>query len=375
MARVVVAGYAVRFPLAGNVWAHIQYVVGLARLGHDVWFLEEAGGEGSCYDPATDSMGSDPAPGLAVVGRLMDELGLAERWAFLDSGGRWHGLDADTVDELIAGADLFLDVGGASHFPQMRFARRRAHVDMDPVFTQLGAFGADRRLGDYDTLFTYGTSIGRRGCAVPTGGFDWHATYPPAVLDLWHGADEPGDRWTTVAQWFSYGALERDGEVYGQKDIEFMRIADLPRLTEERLEIAVGEEAPRDDLRARGWSIVDPVPISADPWRYREYVWGSRGELSVAKNAYVKTNCGWFSDRTATYLASGRPAVVQDTGLEGALARGEGLLTFTTVDEAAAALATVNADYERHSRAARALAEAHLDSDRVLTHLLEDAGV
>ena len=225
MALIVVAGYAVRFPLAGNLWAHLQYPLGLTRVGHEVWFLEEAGWEGSCYDPETDEMSSDPAPGLSIVGALMDELDLGDRWGFRDESRRWHGIDGATAEALIEDADLFLDVGGASHFPEMSRARRRAHVDMDPVFTQLGAFGADRRLAEYDVLFTYGANVGNPACPVPTGGFDWHPTLPPVVLDLWREAPAVnGAAWTTVTQWYSYGPLELDGETYGQKDVEFMRL-------------------------------------------------------------------------------------------------------------------------------------------------------
>jgi hypothetical protein len=381
VARIVVAGYAVRFPLGGNLWAHLQYVLGLRRLGHEVTFVEDAGWADSCYDPATDLMSSDPSPGLGIVGALMQELGLGDAWAFRDLHGRWHGIDRLDLDELLAEADLFLDVGGASHFPEMRRARRTAHVDMDPVFTQLGAFGADRRLDEYDALFTYGARIGRDGCAIPTGGYEWHPLRPPVVLDLWErrGSDAASgaaaSRWTTITQWFSYGPLEHGGVVYGQKDVEFLRFLDLPRQTSCAIEIAVGREAPLDELRARDWHVADPVPISSDPWRYRAYIQGSRGEFSVAKNAYVKTRSGWFSDRTATYLAAGRPAVVQDTGLDGDLRTGEGLLVFGTIEEAVAALDRVEAAYDAHSETARELAETALASDKVLTYLFDRAGV
>jgi hypothetical protein len=381
VARIVVAGYAVRFPLGGNLWAHLQYVLGLHRLGHEVTFVEDAGWADSCYDPATDRMSSDPSPGLGIVGALMQQLGLGDAWAFRDLGGRWHGAEGLDLDGLLAETDLFLDVGGASHFPEMRRARRTAHVDMDPVFTQLGAFGADRRLDEYDALFTYGARIGRDGCAIPTGGHEWHPLRPPVVLDLWEpkGSEaEPraaASRWTTITQWFSYGPLEHGGEVYGQKDVEFLRFLDLPQRTSCAIEIAVGSEAPLDELRGHGWRVTDPVPISSDPWRYRSYVQDSRGEVSVAKNAYVKTRSGWFSDRTATYLAAGRPAVVQDTGLNGDLRTGEGLLVFGTLEEAVAALDRVEAAYDAHSEAARELAKTALASDKVLTDLVDRAGV
>ena len=375
MARVVVAGYIVRYPLAGNVWAHCQYLLGLHRLGHHVWFLEEAGGDESCYDPERDEMTSDPTYGAHLLERLAASFGLGDRWGYRDSVGRWHGLDGSDVDRAIAEADLFLDVGGTSHFPEMRHARRRAYVDMDPVFTQLGSF-AHPRLDCYDVLFTYGANIGREGCAVPTGGFDWRPLRPPVVLNVWGGSgrvDRIDAPWTTVAHWNAYGEVEHEGETYGQKDVEFMRLIHLPRRTSHRLEVAVSGEAPLEQLEANGWRVADPLAISRDPWRYRDYIRSSHGEFTVAKQAYVKARSGWFSDRTASYLASGRPVVVQDTGIAGDLPTGYGLVVFETVEEALAGLDAIEASYEGHCRAAREVAETYFDADVVLTGLLEEA--
>jgi hypothetical protein len=378
VARIVVAGYAVRFPLGGNLWAHLQYVLGLTRLGHDATFVEDAGWADSCYDPETDSMSSDPAPGLRIVSALMDELGLGDRWAFRDLAGRWHGIPALELDELIGGADLFLDVGGASYFPEMRHARRRAYVEMDPVFAQLGRFGGDERFREYDVLFTYGANIGRTA-RVSTGGLVWRPLAPPVVVDLWAEDRDidggAGDgRWTTVASLGAYGAVEHDGHVYGQKDVELVKFAELPRLANCALEVAADPVGALElKLAASGWHVADAPAVSRDPWRYRDYVRRSRGEFSVAKNAYVKANAGWLSDRTATYLASGRPAVVQDTGLPDELLAEGGLLVFRTLPEAAAALHRAEASYEDECRAASALAKRHFDAAKVLDGLLADA--
>ncbi len=371
--RIIVSGYVVRYPLAGNVWAHLQYVIGLARLGNDVWFVEEAGWPESCYDPEQNRMTSDPAYGVRVLTGLLARHGLAEKWAYRDTFGEWHGLPGAQVDEVIAGADLFLDVGGTGYLPQMRYAKRRAYIDMDPAFTQFRAFGAHARLHEYDVLFTYGGNIGRPRCRVPTLGFAWTALRPPVVLDIWRTSalPPPGAPWTTIANWVAYGSCEYEGETYGQKDVEFMRLGDLPARVAYPIEVAVaGDDIPSDVLETNGWRLRDSLAVSRDPWDYRDYLHASRGEFSVAKHGYVTTRCGWFSDRTATYLASGRPAVVQDTGIGEDLPVGNGLLLFRTADEAAAALDTIEADYEAHVRAARVIAERHFDSDKVLAGLL-----
>jgi hypothetical protein len=369
VARVVVSGYIVRYPVAGNVWAHFQYVLGLHRLGHEVWFVEDSDDD-DCFDPVGNEMTDDASYGIEVLRGLCESFEIGEQWAYRDIGRRWHGLGGEAVAEVFADADLLLDVGGTSRLPEFALARRRAYVDMDPVFTQLGAFGAHWRLDDYDVLFTYGANTQQ----LPSDGRRWLPLRPPVVADVWDAPAGGDGAWTTVAHWSAYGAVRVGEETYGQKDVEFRRFAPLARLVPYPLEIAVDAD-DADELRTAGWRLVDPLPVSRDPWSYRDYVWGSRGEFTVAKNAYVKTRSGWFSDRTATYLASGRPAVVQDTGLNGALAGGEGLLLYRTLDEAASALALVESDYEGHCAAARALAAEYFDAGRVLTRLLDECGV
>jgi hypothetical protein len=379
LARIVVAGYVVRYPLGGMVWAHLHYVVGLDRLRHEVWFLEDAGGwDDPCYDPDRRDMTADPTAGLAVLDAVMTEFGLGERWAYRDGAGTWRGPAGAIADELMAETDLFLDVGGASYFPEMRRARRRAYVDMDPVFAQLGRFGGDERFREYDVLFTYGANIGRTA-RVPTRGFAWRPLAPPVVVDLWAQGGRTDDgaidrRWTTVASLSAYGSVEHDGQLYGQKDVELVKFAELPRLASCELEVAADPAgALETKLAANGWHVADAPTVSRNPWRYRAYVRRSRGEFSVAKNAYVKAQAGWLSDRTATYLASGRPAVVQDTGLPDELLTGGGLLVFRTPTEAAAALHRAEASYDDECRAASALAMRHFDSAKVLDGLLADA--
>jgi hypothetical protein len=360
------------------VWAHFQYILGLHRLGHEVWFVEEAGWHDSCYDPVANAMTSDPSHGIGVLERLYADFDLPRRWGYRDEDGGWHGIDAEVVAGAFGEADLFLDVGGTSHFPEMAEARVRAYVDMDPFFTQVGQFGG-WKIDQYDVLFTYGANTGRDGCSIPAGGHQWRPLRPPVVLDVWDsspaGAPPPGAAWTTVANWSAYGAVEHGGETFGQKDLEFLRVAELPSTTDVTLELATaGPDVPRELLERHGWRLRDPRAVTSDHWTYRDYIWSSRGEFSVAKNAYVKSRSGWFSDRTAAYLASGRPAVVQDTGLGQELA-GPGLVLFSSLEDAAAALAAVEAGYDEHARGARALAVEHFDASKVLVGMLDAAVV
>lgn len=375
--RIVVSGYAVRHPVGGNLWAHLQYVAGLERLGHDVWYLEGAGWDDSCYDPRIRTMTSDPSFGLRVVQQTLVRLGLGGRVGYRDLSGIWHGMSAADVSEITRDADLYLDVGGTTFLPEARRSRSRAYIDMDPVFTQFGEFG-HQQLDEFEFHFTYGSNIGREGCSVPTRGYIWRPLRPPVLVDLWERAPEvaSGSVWTTVANWSAYGGFESDGVCYGQKDVEFMKLVDLPRRTINPLGLsAAGDSVPLDALAENGWLLFDSETVATDPWRYRDFIWGSRGEFSVAKNAYVRTACGWLSDRTAAYLASGRPAVVQETGIDDELSAGRGMLTFRTGDDAIAALEKAESDYESHRAAALELARKFLDARTVLAGLIVECGL
>jgi hypothetical protein len=239
-------------------------------------------------------------------------------------------------------------------------------------------FGAEV-LNDYHVHFSYGANIGKPGCTIPTMGIDWLAAVPPVVMELWAGApqaeDVPADGpFTTVGNWGAYGGVTWNGEHYGQKDEEFLRLIDLPRNTSRRLELALSGAEPdvRERLRSHGWSVRDAgEEVSTDVETYRAYIIRSRGELSVAKNAYVKTRSGWFSDRSACYLAAGRPAILQDTGFtDWLVTSGRGILPFSTAGEAADCLARVDAAYVNHSSAARDVARRVFSHEVVLPRLL-----
>jgi hypothetical protein len=343
MTEVVVAGaLANKAGSGGEAWVRLSYALGLRRLGCEVLLVEEA----------------PDAPEDAV------DYARAAAGAF--------GLDFALAGEELAGADLLINVSGNLRRKELRRRfRRTAFVDIDPGFTQLWHRQGLEPIEEHDLYFTIATNIGSDDCRLPTCGIDWRPTRPPVVLDEWPAADGGFDRFTTVSTWRSpFGPIEP----YSLKHHEWRKFVGLPVLTGLPFEAAISfhpeDEADRSLLAAEGWHLVDPA-VSARPDEYRDYVRSSGAEFSVAQGIYVETASGWFSDRSVRYLASGRPVLLQDTGFGRDLPVGEGLLSFRTLDQAAAGARAIVDDYDRHASAARALAEEHFDSDKVLTTLLE----
>jgi hypothetical protein len=364
--RALVSGAIASKPgSSGETWLQLSYFFGLRRLGVDVRFVEQLPGA------------SDEARAWFDV--AVDRFGIRATAVLLH--------DETVPDDLLAfagEADLLVNYAGHLTVEPLRSAPRvKAYVDGDPGYTQIwqasGIPGA--RLEGHDVHFTVGLNVGRPGCAIPRVGIDWKPLPPPVVLDDWPVAHaRVPERLTTIGTLRNpYGTLEWEGTTYGSKVHELRRFAELPQLVEQRLELALAiddaDHRDRELLERNGWHLVDPATVTATPDAYRDYIRGSWAELSVAQSVYVHARSGWLSERTARYLASGRPALVQDTGVGDVLPTGEGLLTFATLDDAAAGVRELARDYERHSAAARAFAEAHLDSDRVLARLLEEAGL
>lgn len=371
--RIVVSGMLAGTPgHGGATWAVLQYVLGLRALGHDVTFVEPVAADSDAVEP-----GSASARYFADVTR---RFGLAADAAMLRRGtAETAGIGHDELTRRCAAADLLLDVSGLMAREEMTAGiPRRAYVDLDPAFNQLwhAVEGIDVGLGGHTHHVTVGLSIGEADCPVPTCGVEWITTLQPVVLADWPAADGIAhDALTTIANWRGYGSILHDGVHYGQKVHSLRALMGLPARSAEDLLLALAiHPGETDDLAAldrHGWRLVDPQAVAATPDAYRAFVAGSKGELGVAKSGYVNARCGWFSDRSACYLASGRPVVAQDTGFSRHLPVGEGLLAFATEDEAVAAIASLHADYARHARAARAIAEEHFDSARVLGRLLE----
>jgi hypothetical protein len=375
MARLVVvedfAGPSV-VRRGGQAMRVLQVLEGLRRLGHDVLFVEYL----------------DEPPEPDAIAYFHEAL--RGRWspahaALLDSatGDAHAGMDADAVASFAAGAEALILL--AAHYrrepwPLLEDVRPRILFEQDPGYTHLWAADGDPAeiFGEHDIYFTVGANVGTSRSGLPTVGIEWRALWPPVVLDWWPvaGAVER-DRFTTIGAWRDYGYLEFQGQILGPKVDEFEKFMALPRVAgeEPELALAIDEDDPdRERLRKAGWRLEDPAEV-ATPDRYVEYVAGSLGEFSCAKGGYVGTRSGWFSDRSACYLAAGRPVVLQATGFEDLLPTGEGAFAVSDVDEAAAAIAAVRVDYARHSRAARRLAEEFFDAERLMTRMLSESGV
>jgi Phosphotransferase enzyme family len=335
-------------PQGGATWAVLQYVLGLERLGHEV----------SVVQPV-----DEPRPETeAYLARIISEFGVR---AILLQRGR--------PCPFVPGTDVLINISGMLRDVALESIPIRVYLDLDPVFNQLWHLqGVDAGLDGHTHYATVGTR-------VPSCGLEWTSTLPPVVLECWPlGGSIEHDALTTVGNWRSYGPIEHAGVRYGQKAHSLRRLLDLPARSGQRFELALdidpGETRDIEALAQHGWRLLDPRAVAGTPSTYSDFVRGSRGELGIAKEGYVVSRCGWFSDRSACYLASGRPVLAQDTGFDDRLPTGAGLFVFDTTDGAVVSIEELRRDFGRHARAARAIAEEFLDSDRVLRRLLQEVG-
>jgi hypothetical protein len=382
--RVIVTGLVGQYPFGGVIWDYLSYAAGFARLGHDVYYLEDSGSWP--YDPAVDSLTDDCSHQLRSLDRILPAFGLADRWFYRNGAdGTWHGGGEGRARELLASADLLVNISGAAWLhPAELGVRHCMFLDGDPLFTQVklcdnGKADYIERVRAHHSHFSFGLNLGRPNCTAPDAGIHWRPTLQPVDLDTWTALPGDGDAYSTVMNWVSYPPVEWNGNSYGQKNVEFLKYADLPRRAPVAFRLAMGQgigrQRPTETLLAAGWEIVEPDITLPDHDTYRAFVSGSRAEWSIAKEGYVKARTGWFSCRTACYLAAGRPAVVQDTGWSGHLPHGAGLFAFTDLDSCLHGIREIEADYPRHRKAARALAEEYFDAPAVCRRLLRDAGL
>ena len=380
MTTILVSGAIANKPLSGGeAWVRMSWVRGLRRLGYDVCLVEQIDSS-HCMDEQGRQVPFERSINRRTFESVLDSLAPDCPGALLCDGGRASaGLDFDDVVERAREAELLVNISGHLEIEAIKTRpRRRAYVDVDPGFTQIwAAEGSGVRLEGHDTYFTVGENIGTAGCPIPTGGLEWLPLPPPVTLEDWPAMPAPSaDRFTTVATWRSpLGVLSHDGVEFQGKHHQWRRMVELPRMAPQEFEIALqmhpDEARDRATLEANGWRLVDPRSVAGDPLAFRSYVQGSAAEFSVAHPVYVDTASGWLSDRTVRYLASGRPALVQDTGVGRGYRLGEGLVPFRTLEEAVAGAAAIAGDYDAHAQAARALAETHFDSDVVLQRFLE----
>jgi hypothetical protein len=375
------------YPIGGVAWDYGQYLLGLQDLGFEVFYLEDAGGP--TYNPLTKEYGEDPSYGVAFLEKSLAKFSdsLGKRWSFRSCNNESFGLSTETIEEIVAGADLFLNVSGGTLLRDAYMPNRcKVLIDSDPGWNQFvnypkwdanpGWLGTHGYRG-HDFYFSYAERLGMDDCLLPDMGLNWFPTRPLATMDNWQRVGL-GKRWTTVMTWNNfYRAVEYEGKCYGTKELEFPKIESLPlRCPHVDFELAIGGASPPvERWNELGWRIIDSHQISATMEDYQEYVEASRAEISVAKNLYSATRSGWFSCRSVCFLAAGLPVVVQDTGFSEFLPCGKGMLVFSEESEAVEAVNAVESDYERHAAAAREIAREHFASDRVLPRLLSQVGL
>jgi len=378
---IIVSGMIAADPFQGGAtWAVLQYVLGLRQLGHDVHFIEPIAADKLQPRGASLPGSANAAYFRSVVRRF----GLEARAALaIQETRETFGASHDALRALAARSDLLINISGMLTDPALTEPIPvRVYLDLDPGFNQLwyAAEGIDVGFDGHTHFVTIGPAIGGRDCAIPTCGRNWIATRQPVVMSEWPPAPAAADHpFTTVANWRGYGSITHNGVFYGQKAHAWREFIGLPVKSREHFRVALaihpGEERDLARLSANHWELIDPELVANTPDRYRAFVQQSKAEIGVAKSGYAAARCGWFSDRSACYLASGRPVVAQETGFSRFLPTGEGLFAFETEDDALAGIEAIARDYPRQSRAARALAEEYFAADKVLPPLLERIGV
>jgi hypothetical protein len=379
--KIVVEHLAIRYPFAGVVWQLLHHLIGFQRLGFDVYYLEDHWAY--VYDPLKNSSVPDAGPNLKLVTEVLERYGFGDRWGFLDpASGEYLGMSRERCRELLRDADCVVNLCVATKpREEHRSCRQLLFLETDPGPFQVnlarGEGLAAETAAAHHIFFTYAYNLGAPDCLLPAGPMRWHRTRPPVLLDLWHegvGPAEPG-LFTTVGTWTNKGNdIEINGEKYfWSKHLNFRQMLEVASNSSQGIELATDLDSGPDYERALagGFTIRPAVPMSLDFDQYREYISSSRGEFTVSKDSYVRTRSGWFSDRTAAYLAAGRPVVTQFTGFEKYLPAGLGLLGFNDAAEAVDAIKTINSDYRRHAKAARELAQEYFDAAKLLEEMAQ----
>jgi hypothetical protein len=382
--KIIVFGIMFFYPLAGVTFQFLHYLLGLRRLGYDVYYVEDS--QRRVYDPTVGDLTEDARRNVEVIGTILNRFGFRDRWAYRShyEARECFGLGAAQLAQLYREADAFLNVTGAQEIREEHMAcPRRIYVESDPFASQVRISQGDQDRIDliaaHDTHFSFGENLGASDCDTPIERFRWMPTRQPVAMDLWEGNGSADDAaFTTVTTWSN---ANNDVEYRGQryywtKDREFERLIDLPQRRATPFELAV-KAGPTVCARLReyGWRVADAAAVSQTVDGYRAYVMGSRGEFTVARDQYVRPRTGWFSDRSACYLASGRPVITQDTGFGKYLPTGEGLFAFKDMDDVLAAVDAIESDYEGQCRAARQIAMEYFEAEKVLGSLMQRAGL
>jgi hypothetical protein len=398
--RIVVVGTIASLPYAGMAWMNMQIVAGLRRLGHDAYYFEIT--SAWPFDPVQNTREREGSYALSYLARLAKRFDLADHWAYRRSYSdkQWFGLARSRAEDLLASADAVLNVTGATRFAKEELTvGRLIYFGTDPVIHEIayasGSEEARQIVEEHDDVVTYGENIGNPDCPVPPLPRQRARTRQAILLDYWPAEQPRRGEFTTVCNWRQGGRdVEFRGEIYRwSKHFEFLKFVELPTQVPEPVELAMGLVGPirhghgeavpalgltaeeRRLLEANSWRLTNAHSFSIDPWAYRDYIVSSRGEFTVARDLNVRLRSGWFSERSACYLAAGRPVITQDTGFGHVLPTGEGLFAFNTLDEIVDAFAAIRSNYDKHSRAARAIAEEYFRAEIVLARLLRDLGL
>ena len=386
--RLIVMGFMGSCPIAGVIWQHIHYIVGLQKLGHDVFYIEDSAR--LPYNPATLEVNNEFDYAAKILERLAMEFDFKRRWSFCARylpGNPTAGLPLRRIRELYREADAILNICGTQEFnDDLLTSDRILYIESDPGVEQIKV---DQRvkstikyLHRHRALFTFGENVGTRDFPVPTHTLKWLPTRQPVVTDLWktNRRPLPAAVFTSIANWSTSGLkdIEWRGEKYlWSKSREFLRFVAAPKKSEEPFELAtnIKDERTRTKFQRNGWRFRSPQDMSVNYWLYRDYIRRSKGEFTVAKDQYVRLNTGWFSDRSGCYLAAGRPVIIQETGFTKIFGKQDGLFAFNSLGEIAEAVKRINADYSRHSHGARKIAREFFEAEKVLRSLLERAGI
>jgi len=386
--RIVVMGFMGSIPIAGVIWQHIHYIVGLQRLGHDVYYIEDSAR--LPYNPITFEVNEQFDYAAKLFARLASTFDFKNRWAFCARFIKENptvGLSLNRIRRLYREADAILNVCGTQEFnDDLLRSNRILYVESDPGVEQikidLGVKPTIDYLKRHHALFTFGENVGTKRFRVPLHGFRWFPTRQPIVIDFWKSRVRPPSTavFTSIANWSTSGLKDITwrGEKYlWSKSREFLRFVQAPKKSGETFELATNMKEPetREKFARNGWRLRSPNDLSVDYWSYRNYIRRSKGEFTVAKDQYVRLSTGWFSDRSACYLAAGRPVITQETGFTRHYGGDKGLLAFKSLGEAVEAVKMINTDYKKHSLAAGQIACEIFDAGKVLCALLKSAGV
>jgi len=386
--RIIVMGFMGSMPIAGVIWQHVHYIVGLQQLGHEVYYVEDSAR--LPYNPETFEVNNEFDYAARILDRLSREFEFNNCWGFCARylpGNPTAGLPLKKIRQLYRDADAILNICGTQEFnDDLLKSDRILYVESDPGVEQIKVDQRVRStidyLGRHRALFTFGENVGTKKFPVPTHGLEWLPTRQPIVTDLWKTNRSPPRAavFTSVANWSTSGLKDITwrGEKYlWSKSLEFMRFVPAPKKSGETFELAtdIKDKKTRDTFLRVGWRFRSPHELSVDYWLYRDYIQRSKGEFTVAKDQYVRLNTGWFSDRSVCYLAAGRPVIIQETGFRDIYGGGGGLFAFSSLAEVVEAVKAINADYRKHSRAASALARDVFEAKTVLESLLDRAGI